>query len=192
MQLFRLHGPGFIASWRPILLRHTLKQFLTKEFPMSRVALAKEYRVGDAIVRNTVWTRSARRHDNQRDALPALYTSEEHDDAQLVAAARSGGTRLKSWFGVIRQRSCSSPCGSRVSVRTRKTSLSKPLKSVLASSNACFFNVGHTHSHKRSLDVAAKKASVGCRVARRFKRKCRRIPASRRGRLRAQPEQGND
>jgi len=57
---------------------------------MSQMARAREYKVRDAIVRNTVRTRPARRHDNQRDALPALYVSAEQDDAQLVAAARSG------------------------------------------------------------------------------------------------------
>jgi RNA polymerase sigma-70 factor (ECF subfamily) len=57
---------------------------------MSQMAQAKEYRVRDAIVRNTVHTRPARQRDNRRGALPALCVSAEQDDAQLVAAARSG------------------------------------------------------------------------------------------------------
>jgi len=57
---------------------------------MSQMAQAKEYRVRDAIVRNTVRTRLARLRVNQRGALPALCVSAEQDDAHLVAAARSG------------------------------------------------------------------------------------------------------
>jgi len=57
---------------------------------MSQMAQAEGYRVRDAIVRNTVRTRPARRHDTQRDVPPALSVLAEQDDAQLVAAARSG------------------------------------------------------------------------------------------------------
>lgn len=57
---------------------------------MSQVAHARGCAMRFPLVRNTLRTSSARRHDDEPGTPPAVCVSPEQDDAQLVAAARSG------------------------------------------------------------------------------------------------------